>query len=160
MKPPSSPDWMSPALSGLISLNTRSSDSALSRPSRRNSGLKPISSASPLNATGGDSLAAPISGARAAASTDPSLSRVGAAALGERGRLDGRAVGVRRDHPEVPLRGGDEDAGEMRSRLVARGGPRYTADRLDEGARGYAHDARVTDLRQLRELVGGQRTQV
>ena len=53
-----------------------------------------------------------------------------------------------------------EDARQVRSRLVTRGGPRDAADRLDEGAGGNHHHARVADLGQLRELVGGQRAQV
>ena len=59
---PSSPDWISPGRNGLISFSTSSSDSVLSSPSRKNSGLKPISSVSPLKGTGSDSLASPTSG--------------------------------------------------------------------------------------------------
>ena len=41
MKPePSSPDWIRPGRSGLISFRISSSDSALSRPSRKNSGVE------------------------------------------------------------------------------------------------------------------------
>ena len=39
----------------------------------------------------------------------------------ERGLLDAQPVGVGRDHPQLALRGRDEDAGEHRPRLVPRG---------------------------------------
>ena len=50
--------------------------SALSRPSRKKSALKPISSASPLNGTGSDSLASPMSGVCAERSRAPSAKRM------------------------------------------------------------------------------------
>ena len=71
----SSPDWIRPGRSGLISFRSSSSDSALSRPSRKNSGLKPISSASPAKGTGSDSLASPTSGVCADTSSVPSEKR-------------------------------------------------------------------------------------
>ena len=48
-KSPVSGDSIRPGRSGLISFSTSSSDSMLSSPSRRNSGLKPISNGSPWN---------------------------------------------------------------------------------------------------------------
>ena len=44
--------WIRPGRSGEISLSSTSPASIASRPSRRNSGLKPISSGSPWNGTG------------------------------------------------------------------------------------------------------------
>src|ERR1700691_2569944 len=56
---PPSGDSIRPGRSGLMSLSTSSSDSTLSRPSRRNSGLKPISNGSPEEGIGRSSLASP-----------------------------------------------------------------------------------------------------
>ena len=58
-----------------MSLKMSSSASALSSPSRRKSGLKPISKGSPLNGTGSASLASPMSGVWAEISSEPSLKR-------------------------------------------------------------------------------------
>ena len=61
-KSPVSGDSISPGRRGLISFSTSSSESMLSSPSRRNSGLKPISNGSPWKGTGIASLASPTSG--------------------------------------------------------------------------------------------------
>ena len=69
-----------PGRSGEISFSTTSPPSMASRPSRRNSGLKPISSGSPANGTGSVSRASPTSGVRADTVSSPSVnaSRSGA----------------------------------------------------------------------------------
>src|SRR5439155_12232510 len=79
-KSPPSGDSISPGRRGFISFSTSSSDSTLSSPSRRNSGLKPISKRSPANGTGIASLASPTSGVCADTVSVPSLklSRSGA----------------------------------------------------------------------------------
>ena len=79
-KPLPSADSIRPGRSGLISFRTTSPAPALSRPSRRNSGLKPISNGSPANGTGSGSLASPTSGVWAETFSSPSvkLSRSGA----------------------------------------------------------------------------------
>src|SRR6185436_19827013 len=48
-----------------LGISRTSADSSASRPSRRNSGLKPISNGSPWNGTGTVSCASPTSGVRA-----------------------------------------------------------------------------------------------
>ena len=71
---------ISPGRSGEISFSSTSAASRASRPSRRNSGLKPISNGSPWNGTGTVSRASPTSGVRADTVSSPSakLSRSGA----------------------------------------------------------------------------------
>src|SRR3954468_19019660 len=78
--PAPSADSIRPGRSGEMSLRTRSPVSTLSRPSRRNSGLNPISNGSPLNGTGSASEASPTSGVCADTVTSPSVndSRSGA----------------------------------------------------------------------------------
>src|SRR4029077_3863636 len=71
-KSPLSGDSIRPGRSGLMSFRTSSSDSRLSSPSRRNSGLKPISKGSPWKGTGIVSLASPTSGVRADTASSPS----------------------------------------------------------------------------------------
>src|SRR5437763_206636 len=66
---------MSPGRSGEISLSWTSSDWTDSMPSRRNSGLKPISSGSPANGAGSDSFASPTSCVWAEIFSSPSAKR-------------------------------------------------------------------------------------
>ena len=64
-----------PGRSELISRSAISSVSTDSSPSRRNSGLNPISSGSPENGTGSDSFASPTSCVCAEIVTSPSANR-------------------------------------------------------------------------------------
>src|SRR5215218_8980479 len=67
--------WMSPGRSGLMSLSLTVSSTTDSRPSRRKSALKPISSGSPAYATGSDSRASPTSCVWADTVSSPSSKR-------------------------------------------------------------------------------------
>ena len=78
----------------------------------------------------------------------------------ERRLLDAQAVGVRRDHAQVAALGRDEDPGEDRARLVARGGPRDLGDGLDERLGRDADDRVALGVGQRREVLGPQGAQV
>jgi len=76
-------------------------------------------------------------------------------------------VGVGRPGPPVAVAklvsvavGGDEDAGEMRTRLITGGGSGHAGDRVDEGARGHRHRALARRLGQLGKVLGRKRAQV
>ena len=69
------PPRSGPGAAGEISFSSTSSDSTLSRPSRRNSGLKPISSGSPWNGTGSALARLADVGRRADTVSSPSVKR-------------------------------------------------------------------------------------
>ena len=76
--------------------------------------------------------------------------------LFQRCLLDAQAIGVGRDHAKLAVSGRDEDAGEVWTRLVPRGGACHAVDRLHERRRRELHHGRLADLGQPGELLGGE----
>ena len=113
-KPLPSPASIRPGRSGLMSFRTRSPASTLSRPSRRKSGLKPISNGSPGNGTGSGSLASPTSGVCAETVSSPSLKRSRSGAFF-------CAMRLMRAHDVRELLAGDASARARRRRAAAGG---------------------------------------
>ena len=75
------------------------------------------------------------------------------------GPLDREPVGVGRDHRHLAAGGGDQDAGQHRAHVVARGG---AGDQVDGRGQGAGRDLQrlALLLGELREVLGGQDPQV
>ena len=78
----------------------------------------------------------------------------------ERRLLHRQAVRVGRDHPQLLAGGGDEDAGEDRPRLVARGRAGDLADRGDERLGRHGDDGVAAGVGERREVLAAQRADV